>query len=146
MATKTDKKTLELIAEIKKRKAEIAKIDRPNWKTNCAFPYVEGSSSTQNIQVLSSTQELIKIAAFLIEKKARFEEAAKLLGIESPPSFEWNGFSCEDWTEDLKARINKIQISSKRKNLEALESRLNSVISPELKAQMELDAISEALA
>ncbi len=47
--------------------------------------------------------------------------------------------------EDIKTRINKIQIVSKRKKLEELEARLNSIISPSLKAEMEVDAIAAEL-
>src|SRR4051812_34590333 len=105
MAAKTDKKTLALIAEINRQKVEVAKVDRPSWRTNCAFSYVEGSSNTQNIQVVSSPRDLICIAATLLEKRAHYDHAAKLLGVESPPAFTWGGFSVEDWLEDLKLRI-----------------------------------------
>lgn len=146
MAAKTDKKTLGLIAEIKKQKEEIGKADRPSWRTNCAFAYVEGSSATQNIQVLSSVRDLICIVACLLDKRASYDHAAKLLGVENPPTFTWCGFTVEDWVEDLKLRINKIQIASKRKKLETLEARLNAVISPELRAELELEAITSELA
>lgn len=140
-----DDKTLALIAEIKKQKAEIAKVDRPSWRTNCSFPFQEGSSSTVNIQVVSSVKDIIGIGALLLERKTHFERSALMLGVESPPDFTWSGFSLEDWMEDLKLRITKIQIATKRKKLEVLEERLNKIISPELRAQMELDDITKEL-
>ena len=60
-------------------------------------------------------------------------------------SAEWNGFSVNDWIDDIKTRINKVQIASKKVKLEHLESRLNAIISPELRAEMELEAISAEL-
>ena len=147
MAKKTDNKTLELIKEVNRRKAEIAQADKPNWKTNCSFSFVEGSSSSGaiNLHVESNVQTLIKIAAFLINKYDEYRRAVNVLGVIDAPNLTWNGFSIEDWTEDVKSRINKVQIASKRKALEVLESRLNAVISPELRAEMELQAIAEAL-
>lgn len=145
MAQETDKKTLALIAEIKKQKEQIAKVDRPTWKTNCAFVWTEGSSSSANIQVVTVIKDIICMAGFLIEKKRSFEEAAKILSVENPPIFTWNGFTFEDWIADLKLRITKIQINTKRKKLETLEDRLNSIISPELRNEIELEKITEEL-
>lgn len=142
---KTDKKTLDLINEVKKQKADIAKADRPQYRTNCSFAYIEGSSQTTNIQVESNIRNLIGIAAFLLDKEKSYKEAAKTLGVESPPEFTWSGFSAADWIEDLKTRITKAQIAVKRKKLEALETRLNSIISTELRAELELAAITEEL-
>lgn len=142
---KTDKKTLDLINEVKKQKADIAKADRPQYRTNCSFAYVEGSSQTTNIQVESNIRNLICIASFLIDKEMSYKEAAKTLGVESAPEFTWGGFTTADWIEDLKTRITKAQIAIKRKKLEVLEDRLNKIISPDLRAELELAAITEEL-
>jgi hypothetical protein len=141
-----DKTTLALIAEIKRRRAEIAKADRPQWLTNAAFSFVEGTlSQVIHLRVVTNIRDLIIIAAFLKEREARYADAAKELGVESPPAFAWNGFSVSDWYEDLKTRIAKIQIATKQQKLAALESRLEAVISPELRREMELAQIAEEL-
>lgn len=41
--------------------------------------------------------------------------------------------------------MDKIQIQDKRKKLEKLESRLEKIITPELRAKMELEAITAEL-
>jgi hypothetical protein len=51
----------------------------------------------------------------------------------------------DEWKEDFQTRVNQISVQEKRKELAELESRLNAIISPELKAQMELDAIAKLL-
>lgn len=145
MAKTTDQQTLILIKEVQKQKAEIARVDRPTWRTNCAFVYTEGSSVSTNIQVLSRLDELVKIAAFIQQKEEAYGKAAFTLGVDSPPDFQWNGFGVSDWIEDLKLRIAKIQIATKRKKLETLEERLNKIISPELRARLELEAIQAEL-
>ena len=49
----SDQKTLDLIKEVKNRKAEIARLTKPNWKTNCSFSYVEGNmNNSVNIRRL----------------------------------------------------------------------------------------------
>src|ERR1700753_4100445 len=105
----SDEQTLKLIAEVKKKKEEIAKADRPNWRTHSSFSYVEGSSATTNIKVETDIKILINMAFFVCDKETSYDKTAKLLGVESPPQFKWCGFSKEDWIEDFKLRIAKIQ-------------------------------------
>ncbi len=142
----TDQQTLDLMALVAKQKAEIAKAERPNWKTNCSFSYVEGKAvDTISLHVESDVRKLILIAAFLQDKEVSYKRAAADLGIEAPPEFTWGNSSVADWVDDLKTRIAKIQIGAKKKKLETLESRLNLIISPELRAKLELEAIAAEL-
>jgi hypothetical protein len=143
-AATTDQRTLDLIKEVQKQKAEIAKVDRPNYKTNGSFAYVEGKSDVIALRVESDVKKLICIASFLKDKEASYSQVAQELGVDAP-AFTWNGFSTADWLEDIKLRIGKIQIATKRAKLEALEERLNKIISPELRAEMELAAIADSL-
>lgn len=140
----TDTKTLDLIREINRQKEEISKAEKPNWVTNCSFGYIEDSPNRINLHVESNLRNLISIGAFLLDKERSYKEAGEKLGVEAD-KFRWGGFSTDDWFEDLRTRINKIQIASKRKKLEALEARLNLIISPELRAEMELEAIQNEL-
>jgi len=142
--TKTDSKTLELIQQVKRQKEDIAKAERPNWTTNCSFSYTEQSRDAVNIHVEANIRNLVCIASFLVEKEKSYKETAKVLGVDAP-DFSWQGFAVKDWLEDIKMRINKVQIASKKKKLEALEGRLNAIISPELRAEMELEAIEAEL-
>ena len=144
MAKKTDQKTLDLIKEVKRRKEEISKIEKPNWITNCSFSYNEGSASRVNIHVEASVKNLVSMAAFLRDREHSYDETAKVMGVDAP-AFTWDGFTVADWVEDIKSRINKVQIASKKKSLEALEERLNAIISPELRAELELEAIAGEL-
>ena len=141
----TDQTTLDLIEKINDLKAEIAAAQKPNWKTNRTFSYFEcGSPNVINLAVETDIRVLVSIAAFLVEKEASYCRVALRFNIEAPP-FMWLGFSVEDWVDDIKTRIAKIQISSRQKKFEMLEERLNKIISPELRAKMELEAISKEL-
>lgn len=141
----TDQKTLGLIKDIQRRKEEISKLEKPNWKTNCSFSYVEGRlNDSVNIHVESDIQNLVKIAGFLMGLERDYSDAGDELNIKTP-CFTWSGFNISDWLEDIKTRIDKIQITSKKKKLEILEGRLNAIISPELRAELELQSIQEEL-
>ena len=147
MAKKTDQKTLDLIKQVKDRKAEISRIMKPNWKTNCSFSFADGNlNNSTNLHVETNVKKLIDIAGFIIQKKEAYKlgcDAISLVG--EFPAFKWNDFTAEEWIEDVRTRVNQVQIQSKKKSLEALEARLNAVISPELRAEMELEAISAEL-
>ena len=140
----TDKQTMDLIKKVQQQKAEIEKAERPNWITNCSFSYVEGSAKTVNLHVCRDVREMVCIAAFLKDREKSYDTASKELGVEAPP-FQWDGFTVKDWMSDIKTRIDKVQIESKKKKLETLEARLNKIVSPELRAKMELEAIAAEL-
>ena len=142
----TDERTLKLITEVRRQEAEISKLDHPVWKTNCSFSYIEGRADAINLHVESNVSTLINVAAFLIERETAYCIAIEKLGIgtDTPP-FKWSGFTVDDWIDDLKMRIGKVQITSKRKKLDILKSRLEDIISPDLRAQLELEAIEREL-
>lgn len=147
MPAKTDNLTMALISQVREQKAAIAKAERPQYKTNCSFQYVEGDTSKAiNIHVENNVRSLILMAAFLLERASHYRDAAIRLGVEDVPKFSWCGFSSEDWIDDIRLRINKIQIAAQRLKLERLEARLNNIISPELRAKMELEDIASELA
>lgn len=142
----TDQRTLDLIQKVKTQKAEIGRAEKPSWKTSCTFTYVEGKlNDAINLHVESKVHVLIGIAEFIRRREAGYAAAAEELGVVNPPQFTWQGFTATDWISDLKARVTKIQIEVKKQNLNDLENRLDKIISPELKAQMELEAIEASL-
>ena len=141
----TDDQTLRLMKEVEKQKAEISKAERNAWTTNCSFSYTERSSDAINLHVEKNIRNLISIAAFLQDKEKSYKQASQDLAVADPPEFTWQGYSVKDWLEDLKIRITKIQIEKKKSKLETLQARLNAIVSPELRAKMELAAIADEL-
>ena len=143
MAAAQDKLVQELFAKVQEKKAEITKLERPNWKTNQSFGFIKNSAERVNLQVTNDVRVVAEILAFLIDRKNSFEKACDELGVKL--KFEWMNYSFEDWSADLKTRAAKIEIGKKKADLEKLENRLNALISPELKAQLELEAIMKEL-
>lgn len=144
MAKAADERTLKLIEEVKKRKAEIAQAEKPNYTTNMSFRRQEGARPV-NLHVEQDVATLVGVVAFLRQQEAAYTTAAKELELEKPPAFEWDGFTVNEWVGDIKTRLNKVQIKAKKEALAKLEQRLDKIISPELRAEMELAAIEAEL-
>jgi hypothetical protein len=143
MSNDRDKLIQELFKVVQDKKMAIAKAEKPSWLTNCAFRYYKESSISTNLQVCSDVEELVHIMALLIEKNNSFNKAQEMLGTNL--DFKWFGFTFEDWSADISTRINKIEIAKKKKELHELEVRLDKLVSPELKAQLELEEIQKML-
>lgn len=147
MSTKTkttDELVKELFDSVQEKKLAIEKAERPCWETSGNFGYSANSGHDRvNIQTVTDVRKLVEMYAFLIDREEKSESAAKDLGVDY--KFTWLGFSVDEWKNDFQTRVNQISIQEKRKELSEIESRLNAIISPELKAQMELEAISKLL-
>lgn len=134
----------ELISVVMDKKTQIEKAEKPQWLTNCVFTYdVKDSSKKINIKTVSDTVELVNIASFIITRKNAYTEANTMLGTNV--EFMWYGYTLEEWITDLKTRINQIEVTERRRELENLESRLDKLISKEKREEMELLEIQRLL-
>lgn len=139
-----DVKVKDLFKVVQGKKEEIEKIQNPCWNTSRTFGFTANSGHDRiDIGIITDTRKLVEMLSFLIDRKEKSEKAAKRLDVKY--EFSWLGFSLDEWEEDFKTRVNQIQIQEKRKELSNLEARLNAIISPELKAEMELQSIQKAL-
>lgn len=139
---------LKLLQEVNRRKAEISELEgSPNFKTNRSFSYTDGRTNDAiNLATERNVGNLTRIAAFLIEHSSSFEKAIVALDVEKPhPKFEWQGKTLDAWLHDLKLMVAKLNIVKKKEQLVKLESRLNAVMSPETRRQLEIEAITKEL-
>lgn len=147
MATKnktTDELVKELFDSVQEKKLAIEKAERPCWKTSCSFGYSPNSAHDRtDVALVTDTRKIVDMLAFLIDRAEKSNAAAEKLGVKY--SFTWLGFTVDEWESDFQTRVNQISIKEKQKELKEIEARLNAIISPELKAQMELEAISKLL-
>jgi hypothetical protein len=90
--------------------------------------------------------DLIYVHSLLAEKERAYIASAKALGynLEEYP-FLWQGCSFSDWQSDIILRLKKIDIECKKSKLASLEAKLNSVMTPELLAELALREIEEEL-
>lgn len=144
--TTIDQKINELFEVVKKQKAEVEaaeKESKQSWRTNCSIVLPFGRDENP-INLQTATQEKVKnIVIGLLKHKEYSAEAEQVLGLEQ--STQYNGFSYDDWIADCKKRISVLNIRTKKDKLAVLEKRLNDIVSPEQKRQMELDSIMKDL-
>jgi hypothetical protein len=139
-----DQKILDLFNVINKQKQEVEQAElevKQSWKTKCSIE-VDWTSTPINIQTINE-QGVHRVHADLLMKHEYYKKSCDILGCGA--EFKWGGYSLEDWQQDLKKRLAVIQVRTKKDNLAELEKRLNSIVSPEQKRQMELDAITSQL-
>lgn len=145
-ATGTDAAILDLIKQVNAKKAAIKKAERPSFKTNMNISWPgQGGLTAVNLLTLTDVSVLISIVGFLLEKGNGYAEASKILEVENPPPLQWCGFGVNDWIIDIKARIGKIQITEEQRKLDLLEERLQKIVTPELRAKLEIQAITAEL-
>jgi len=139
---KIDARTLALLQQIRQQKKEISELSNPRWRTKCVF--VDGKTE-YNLHVLG-VNDLIYVHSLLAEKERAYIASAKALGynLEEYP-FLWQGCSFSDWQSDIILRLKKIDIECKKSKLASLEAKLNSVMTPELLAELALREIEEEL-
>ncbi len=138
-----DKKIEELFAVVKAQKIEVEKAEKESkrsWNTNCSFKLY--GNTPVNLQT-ASEDNVFKSLTELLTFKNTAEEALEILGLKK--EIKHDGYSFNEWVEDFQKRIATIQLKAKKEKLKTLEDRLTSIVSPEQKRQMELEAIMKDL-
>ncbi len=141
----TDTQVLELLNRVAVAKADVrtteALADR-EWKTNCSFSFNWTGTDTKNIQTMTPA-EVFKAAQWL----KLVSQAGELVEIDcGVPTDLWHGTPIKHWESDLAKRIARIGLAAKQAKLNTIEATLNTLISPELRAKIELERISQAIA
>lgn len=143
-----DQKVQQLMAVVEERKEEIKKLSkRQAWRTNQAFRFDDrdlGNKPMINLNTVNDERSICLMMSFLLEKENHWTEAREMLGLDKEP-FQWNGFTITDWKDDLKDRLDRIQIDDKKKQLATLEKKLSKLLSEEARNAKELDEIEKLL-
>jgi hypothetical protein len=139
-----DDKIRGLFDKLNSRKAKVAELEAAiakGWVTNLAYR-MAGANTVVNLNTVPAEGVVDLVADLVLTNQAR-TEAALLLGMT--PSNKFQGYSFEQWVEDSKKRLAAINIREEKKELEALETRLNSVLSPEERRRIEVEALLSAV-
>ena len=138
----TDTRVLALINQVKQQRADLKALDHPTYRTNCSFSWTGGAGKVvDNVNIRTqSVEDLIRIGAFLDVLSARYGALVTEMQVDAQP-FSWGGYTAEDWLHDIKILADSKQINARRAKLAALEARLDAVISPELRREMELERL-----
>jgi hypothetical protein len=145
MSEQDDALVLQLLAEVKRRKDEIQKVETAKWKTSCTLSLYKGANVNDkiNIQTVSDKSVLIEIYAFILDKESSITRAQKELGCKDVVKL--SGYSIADWKEDLKNKMNQLNLASKKTDLKNLEDRINALVTVDQRRKLELTAIQEEL-
>lgn len=144
MNTKNDEQVLKLWNKVKEKQKEILTVEKPKWETSCTIGRNPDSTTDRiNIQTVTDIKKLVDIYVFLNLQSDYWSKANTELGLNLV--FNWMGSGIQAWKNDIKSRIAQINLITKRKELEVLEQRLNSLISMEQRRELELAEISKLI-
>jgi hypothetical protein len=139
---KNDERIKQLMTEVEDRKAKLGAKPKATWLTNGVFKY--NSNEYFNLNTIQNSDKLVEALSFLINKTRDQEEAAQLLGVPEP-SFEWGGYSIQDWLADFKTRLSIVTWESNKAKLDGTQAKLAQLVSEEARTEMELDSISKSI-
>lgn len=140
-----DSKIRELISELSKRQQDVKQAERESqqkWQTNCSFTGIFSKPRPINLQTASPEGLKAVVRELIVIRNAELESSAIL---EQPADYSVDGYSIDAWLADCKKRAAIQNLREKQNKLEQLQTRLDSIISPEQKRQMELDAITREI-
>jgi hypothetical protein len=144
--SKTDDIVLQLLSNLAEKKKQIGDAERPSWNTNCSFGYNPDNNNRINLATVTSVNELVSMRAHLHNLFSGFLASASALGVKvEQADFKYLGYTFNQWEADIKARLNKLQIKAKQDELVELEARVNALVSPEQRREIELAKLMDEL-
>lgn len=136
-----DKTVDDLIQRVKERREKVGALKKPQWITPCSL--VLPGMERINIQVDKDLGVLAVACGMLMRMKTDIEAASKELEVEIEP--KWQNYPIDDWIADIKLRVRITNIKAEQEKLDAMEAKLNKLMSPEQRRAMELAAIEAEL-
>ena len=134
-----DQRVIAFFEKLTAKKAEVSNAERPVYVTGGQFRYSESVGTSIDIMTARDERKLVEILVFLKDRSERYPAACEELGVAA--EFKWLGFTYDEWKQDLKTRVSVLQIAKRKAELKELEARVNAVMTPELRAELELKAL-----
>lgn len=133
---------LDVVRQKREAVKEAEKSAKRSWETNCSFRLADNQPPV-NIQT-ANLATIHSLMTDLVIRNGSAAEAAKRLGIEDT-SLTYAGFTFGQWESDMKKRVAILQLAAQRKKLDDADAKLNSLVSPEKRREMELAALEKEL-
>ena len=137
-----DAKIKTLLKKVEEQREALGDKPKAAWQTNGIFKF-DGTRHF-NLNTVTNAGPLVEALSFLLGKQATIKEAGDRLGVKTE-SLVWEGYEVEQYEADFKLRLEIIQWEDKKKQLNATEKKLNSLVSEEARTEMELDDIAALL-
>lgn len=144
MEENIDKVIEDLLKLIQEKKSKIAKLEKPNYKTNMSFLLDENNNlSAINLHTKKDPIYLVKLLAKLSLLKKEFDLICKENNLNL--EFIYSNYSYSDWKNDILALIAKLTIKKEKDDLDNKEAKLNLLISPEQRRKLEVELLRKEL-
>lgn len=143
MSRNLDERVVKLMAEVKSRRAKVAKLQKPSWLTSCSLELP--GRDRLNIQVCTDLYHLSFAAGILMNIVQTTQAGEEALGLKLKSPIMWQNYPIDDWISDIRLRVQVIQIKSEQDKLAALEEKLKTVTSEDQRREMALDEIEKDL-
>ncbi len=144
-----EEKVQTFIIKVRERRAayEVAAATKTPWKTNCVLKLqaslTTGEPTKVNIMTCRETATLAEAYAWLLSHQEMLNRAATELGL--PLVKGYGSYSYQDWQDDLKNRVRQLQLEVEKKEIEALEERVRSVMSENQRRATAIDDLEGLL-
>ena len=137
-----DEKIVKMQAALAQKKAALEAMDvcsKTPWKTNGAFA-LDGKTVT----LLTASEAMVLEVATLVLWDSKYrQEAASMLGIVDASKVQ--GYPAQDWLEDCKKRTAMLQMKERRAQVDSMQKKLDQLLSPEKRRQLDVLAIEEQM-
>lgn len=134
-----DKKIKDYRKKVEDKRKELGLQPKPAYITNQLLPL--GNSQTRdkiNLNLLNSTADCIGIASQLVLQGMANEKANEILGTKE--YIVLGGHTIPNWLEDIKSRVNLIKWKEEKIKLDAMDKKLQDLLSADAKT---MDAIAD---
>ena len=137
-----DEKIVKMQATLAQKKAELEAMDacsKTSWKTNGVFT-LDGKTVT----LMTATEATaLEVATRVLWDSKYRQEAAAMLGIVDAAKVQ--GYAAQDWLDDCKKRVSVLQVKERKAQVDAMQKKLDQLLSPEKRRQMDVLAIEEQM-
>jgi len=141
--TTNDNKIKAFLQKVDEKRKELGAKPKAKWTTNALFTWRDGGKT--NLNTVKDEQVLVQALGELVQAREARKTAATMLGV-AEPEFSHDGYTLEEWRDDFILRIQLLTYDKKKKELTALEKKLNTLMSEDARTERELDDIASLLA
>jgi len=97
-----------------------------------------------DISTIKSKTRLAVIAGKLLRLKEDYEAGIKALELK-PVSYKINGFTVDQWLEDIKARVKILSFVEEKAKIDAWKAKLDTLLTEEEWRELEIDKLRKEL-
>lgn len=142
MSTELDQKVNELLLVVKAKRDALElhqKRANSSWRTNCSFNLNGAHVNLQTVR----TPVIIGMVSYLLGQRELDKKACELLNIEFRDKIQ--NYDYTAWLEDCQKRASYLHLREQEDQLNALEAKINQLVSPEKRRELDLELLTKSL-